>query len=76
MLPDSYGYQRGETRAALVARMQTAMTKTLDALWPKRSADCPVATPEQAVTLASIVEKETGKAERAADDRRASIATG
>jgi UPF0755 protein len=62
VLPDSYGYQRGEPRAALVVRMQKAMDKTLAALWPKRSTECPVATPEQAVTLASIVEKETGKA--------------
>jgi UPF0755 protein len=42
--------------------MQAAMTKTVAQLWPKRSGDCPVATPEQAVILASIVEKETGKA--------------
>jgi UPF0755 protein len=61
VLPDSYGYQRGETRASLVKRMQGAMTKTLDALWPKRSTDCPIITKEQAVILASIVEKETGK---------------
>jgi UPF0755 protein len=61
VLPDSYGYQRGETRAAVVARMQSAMAKTLDALWAKRSTDCPVTTKEQAVILASIVEKETGK---------------
>jgi UPF0755 protein len=61
VLPDSYSYQRGETRAALVARMQQAMSKVLAQLWPKRSLDCPVATPQQAVTLASIVEKETGK---------------
>ena len=61
LLPDSYGYQRGETRAALVGRMQKAMTKTIDALWPKRSTDCPITTPEQAIILASIVEKETGK---------------
>jgi UPF0755 protein len=62
VLPDSYGYQRGETRAALVTRMQTAMTRTLDQLWMKRSGDCPVVTEQQAVILASIVEKETGKA--------------
>jgi UPF0755 protein len=62
LLPDSYGYQRGETRAAVVARMQTAMTKAIDQLWAKRSTDCPITTPEQAVILASIVEKETGKA--------------
>jgi UPF0755 protein len=61
LLPDSYGYQRGETRAALVARMKAAMDKTIAALWPKRSGECPVTTPEQAITLASIVEKETGK---------------
>jgi UPF0755 protein len=61
VLPDSYGYQRGEARAALVVRMQKAMEKTVAMLWPKRSPDCPVATPEQAVILASIVEKETGK---------------
>ena len=61
LLPDSYGYQRGESRAALVGRMQKAMTRTIDALWPNRSNDCPVATPDDAIILASIVEKETGK---------------
>jgi UPF0755 protein len=61
LLPDSYSYQRGETRAAVVARMQKAMTKALAALWPKRTGKCPVDTQEEAVTLASIVEKETGK---------------
>jgi len=62
LLPDSYGYQRGESRAALVKRMQAAMQKVLADLWTKRTTDCPVATPEQALILASIVEKETGKA--------------
>jgi len=62
VLPDSYGYERGETRASVVGRMQSAMTKTLGGLWPKRTTDCPIITQEQAVTLASIVEKETGKA--------------
>jgi len=61
LLPDSYGYQRGEARSVLVGRMQKAMTKTLAELWPKRSTDCPIAMPQQAVILASIVEKETGK---------------
>jgi UPF0755 protein len=61
LLPDSYGYERGEARAAIVKRMQAAMTKTLDQLWPKRSTDCPIVTKDQAVILASIVEKETGK---------------
>jgi len=61
VLPDSYGYQRGDARAALVVQMQKAMEKALAELWPKRSSDCPIATPEQSVILASIVEKETGK---------------
>jgi UPF0755 protein len=62
VLPDSYGYKRGETRAAVVQRMQAAMTRTLDALWAKRKPTCRVNSKEEAVTLASIVEKETGKA--------------
>jgi UPF0755 protein len=62
VLPDSYSFQRGDTRQALVKRMQAAMTKALAELWPKRSTDCPVSTPEEALVLASIVEKETGKA--------------
>ncbi|GLR48300.1 endolytic transglycosylase MltG [Sphingomonas astaxanthinifaciens] len=68
VLPDSYGFQKGESRAAVAGRMQAAMTKALAELWPKRKVgSCPVATPEQAVILASIVEKETGKpAERRA----------
>jgi UPF0755 protein len=61
VLPDSYGYKRGETRAAVVQRMQAAMTRTLDALWAKRKPTCLVNSKEEAVTLASIVEKETGK---------------
>ena len=62
LLPDSYGYERGEARAAVVKRMQVAMTKAVAQLWPKRSTDCPIATQQQAIVLASIVEKETGKA--------------
>ncbi|MDQ3479175.1 MAG: endolytic transglycosylase MltG [Pseudomonadota bacterium] len=62
LLPDSYGYKRGETRAAVIGRMQQAMTKTLDQLWAKRKPTCPVSTKQEAVTLASIVEKETAKA--------------
>jgi UPF0755 protein len=61
LLPDSYGFERGDSRAALVRQMQAAMTKTITQLWPKRSMDCPLATPEQAIALASIVEKETAK---------------
>ena len=61
ILPDSYSFKRGETRAALIGRMQAAMERTLAELWPNRKPTCPVSTPEEAVILASIVEKETGK---------------
>lgn len=62
ILPNSYSYQRGEPRRAVVRRMQAAMDRTLAELWPKRSPATAVRTPEEAVILASIVEKETGKA--------------
>jgi UPF0755 protein len=61
VLPDSYSFQRGDARSALVKRMQQAMSKAIAQLWPKRSQDCPVQTPQDAVTLASIVEKETAR---------------
>ena len=61
VLPDTYDFQRGEARAAVLARMQRAMDRTLAELWPKRAADIAVKTPQQALILASIVEKETGK---------------
>ncbi len=62
VLPNSYSYQRGEPRSEVVKRMQAAMSRTLAELWPKRSPSTPVKTPAEAVILASIVEKETGKA--------------
>ncbi len=61
LLPDSYGFQRGETRAAVLTRMQAAMRRTIAELWPRRAKGIAVATPAQAIALASIVEKETGK---------------
>jgi UPF0755 protein len=62
VLPESYDFERGEPRTAVLARMQAAMARTLKELWAKREAGlCPVATPGEAVTLASIVEKETAK---------------
>ncbi len=61
VLPDSYGYKRGESRAELIRRMQSAMADTLDGLWAKRKPTCPVNSKEETVVLASIVEKETGK---------------
>lgn len=61
ILPDSYAFQKGEARAAVVLRMQKAMQETIAELWPKRSAHTVVKTPEEAIILASIVEKETSK---------------
>lgn len=60
VLPDGYTFERGEARAAVLARMQQAMTKTLASLWKARKPTTVAATPEQAVILASLVEKETG----------------
>jgi len=62
VLPESYDFERGETRAAVLGRMRLAMDRTIAELWPKRARDIAVKTPEEAVTLASIVEKETGVA--------------
>ncbi|WP_010216936.1 endolytic transglycosylase MltG [Sphingomonas sp. PAMC 26621] len=61
ILPDSYAYQRGETRAQMVARMQAPMTRYLAQAWAKRKPGLVVTTPREALILASIVEKETGK---------------
>lgn len=61
ILPDSYAFEKNEPRAAVVARMQAAMKKTIDELWPERTPYTVVKTPQEAVTLASIVEKETSK---------------
>jgi UPF0755 protein len=59
VLPDSYAFEKGEARAAVLKRMQDAMKKTIDELWPKRSKTAVVKTPQEALALASIVEKET-----------------
>ncbi len=60
VLPDTYDFERGELRAAVLARMQAAMRNYLAEVWPKRSKDIAVDSVEEAVILASIVEKETG----------------
>ncbi len=62
VLPDSYAYQPGQSRLALVQRMQKAMDRALAAEWAARGPGLAVATPKQALILASIVEKETGVA--------------
>ncbi len=60
LLPETYQYTRGDTRADLVARMQQAMTETLEELWADRAEGLPLDTAEEALILASIIEKETG----------------
>lgn len=62
ILPDSYSFERGEQRSAVLQRMQDAMKETLAELWPKRTKASVVKTPEEAVILAAIVEKETALA--------------
>jgi UPF0755 protein len=61
VLPESYDFQRGESRQAVLLRMQTAMQRTLKELWAKRAPGIAVKTPQEALALAAIVEKETGK---------------
>lgn len=63
LAPDSYEVERGSQRADLIARMATAQTAILAELWAERAPDLPYDTPEEALVMASIVEKETGIAE-------------
>ncbi len=63
ILPDTYDFERGEDRAAVVARMQAAMDEFLKEAWAARSKTTAVSTPQEAVILASVVEKETALAE-------------
>jgi UPF0755 protein len=65
LLPETYSFTRGTTRVEIVTRMQRAQSELMTRLWPDRADGLPIKTPEEAVILASIVEKETGlKAER------------
>ncbi len=61
LLPDTYKFPRGTSRDQVIHRMQQAQKRVLAEIWERRSPDLPLRTPEQLVTLASIVEKETGK---------------
>ena len=61
LLPETYRFTRGMTREQIIQRMQQAHRRVLQEVWERRIQDLPVKTPEQLVTLASIVEKETGK---------------
>jgi UPF0755 protein len=63
ILPDTYAFERGQSRASLIEQMQAAMDKALAEEWAKRRPGIAVDTMRDALTLASIVEKETGKAE-------------
>lgn len=68
-LPETYAYVKGDSDLDILRRAHAAMVKTLAELWAKRAGDLPLATPYDALILASIVEKETGRA-----DERAKIA--
>ncbi|PWE30642.1 endolytic transglycosylase MltG [Maritimibacter sp. 55A14] len=58
--PDTYEVRSGSDRAALLADMVAAQSAIMAAAWEERAADLPLASPEEAMVLASIVEKETG----------------
>ena len=60
VLPETYFFRRGDRRAKVLARMQAQMQAVLDKAWQTRKPDVPLRTPQEALTLASIVEKETG----------------
>lgn len=63
LLPETYKFPRGASRDQVIQRMQQAQKRVLAEIWERRSSEAPVKSPEQLVTLASIVEKETGKAD-------------
>jgi UPF0755 protein len=60
LLPETYMTPRGMSRSALVKKMQDAQTALLDEIWEKRQEGLPIKTKEEAIILASVVEKETG----------------
>ncbi|MCC7260496.1 MAG: endolytic transglycosylase MltG [Alphaproteobacteria bacterium] len=66
LMPETYGFSYGDTRQAIIDKMRKGMADTLAALWAARAPDLPLATPEEALVLASIVEKETGVPEERA----------
>ena len=66
LLPETYAYQWGDTRAAVVRRADQAMDQALSELWRGRAPNLPLATPREALILASIVERETGRGEERA----------
>ncbi len=63
LMPDTYRYSKGMSRQELLDRMQGEMQRFLTAAWERRKPSLPIATPEDAIIFASIVEKETGRAD-------------
>jgi UPF0755 protein len=63
LLPETYKFPRGTTRDQVIQRMQQTQKRVLAEIWERRNPDVPIKSPEALVTLASIVEKETGKAD-------------
>lgn len=63
LLPDTYRINRGTSREALLARMAAEQRRVLNDVWNRRAKDLPLRSPRELVTLASIVEKETGRAD-------------
>jgi UPF0755 protein len=63
LLPETYKFPRGTPREQVIARMQQAQKRVLAEIWERRNPDIPIKSPEQLVTLASIIEKETGRAD-------------
>jgi UPF0755 protein len=63
LMPDTYYFERGDTRLSILSRMAKIQAKTVEEIWKGRAPDLPIKSPGEMVTLASIVEKETGKPE-------------
>lgn len=63
LMPDTYYFERGDTRGSILTRMAKMQVKSVEEIWKGRAPDLPIKSPGEMVTLASIVEKETGKAE-------------
>lgn len=62
LLPETYHFTRGTTQSDILKRMQQAQVQAIQKLWPERDAGLPYTTPQEAVIMASIIEKETGVA--------------
>jgi UPF0755 protein len=63
LLPETYKFPRGTTREQVIQRMQQTQKRVLAEIWERRNPDVLVKSPEQLITLASIIEKETGRAD-------------